>query len=338
MVLTGANAILVWRDDANTKLRPVGVGVKISTFESDYQMEKIWGIGDRTYDLLYSKGFSGSLSFDIILGDADNEFLDVLLTAGKIGSIPDVYIFTTDNATPITGTNNGFSDPTQVKIYKIAGWKADSMKITMRSGEYIGVSFDGKFSRLEDSDITIDTTNNAYSYNSTDYAFDISDLLVEPLTFARASLTTATDTSGTAWNAVDVDLVKDFEIDVKHNLEAIYSLNSMFPRKFVEQKFDLDISMTAYFNDYTQYENLLSSLRVSASDSVNTKFVGAYTYPNTAQGVATLKIEALGESGKKHTFTIYDAGLTSFSNVFEEANVVEGSFKFMGRYLTYSYA
>ena len=324
MVYTGANYLVGLLTDetepsgtvhGSKTITPIGVGAKIGTYEHNYQLEKAFGIGDRVVDEYYSKGFEGSISFDIIYSESLHSvsvwsnsvnFLSNLLSKESVSEI-DIYLFEVDGEVLAPS-----SLPSGQYAWILHGFKPDSVKISARAGEFVGLSIDGKFASSEYVDITTSVSGDY------DVTLDISMLTDNPLTFANASIS---ESGHTFLGASGYNYVKEFEIDIKHNLENIFSLNTLTPKEYQEQKYDMDITLNVYMDSNT-WSVLTSKLPTTSN------FMQApYTYPDT-----TLTLTLTGAS-THDTIEVDNISLSSYSSSFEDANVVEGSMKLLGREL-----
>ena len=315
-VYTGANFIACYmtsETDSSTgtttyTLHPVGVGVKVGSFEHNYNVDKAFGIGDRVADVFYSKGFEGTLNFDAILEDSATTFVSKLISDGSL-SYEDLYIV------QLNGEVLAGSSPTVSEYLHIGGFKADGVKITARSGEYVGLSVDGKFRYSENVTNVSNTT------------LDTSALINTPLTFASATLTIG---DSTAFD-INTTIVKEFEIDIKNNIEKLLSLGNIYPTVLQEQKFEADITLNVYMDsqNWNTVVSALSTTTSSGEPSNNSNFVYDI-YPNTS---LTLTV-----TGQNHTYTIEanPVALESFSTSFEDANVVEGQMKLIAKTVSFS--
>ena len=299
-VFTAANIIATYMADNGSgtqTLYPVGVGVKVGTFEHNYNVDRAYGIGDRVADVMYSKGFEGSMSFDCILTDDNTPLIAGFLSDSSLSDTT-LYLVKTDGSV-LSGT------PTITEYWQINGFKPDSVKITARAGEFIGLSIEGK-------------------YKSSDYKtgqstpMDVSGLINEPLTFANASISVGGTNFG-----IDTTIVKEFEIDIKHNIERLLALNNLYPQVLQEQKFDADLTLNVYM-DSTTWGVITTNL----SESSNNYLHG--TYPNN-----TITLTVTG-STKTYTFTADGVSLNTFSTTFEDANVIEGQMKLLAKTVTLS--
>lgn len=294
MVYTGANFLVAKLETDGTTLTPVGVGVKVGTFEHNYNVDRAYGIGDRIADVMYSKGFEGSLSFDAILDDNTSPFVAQWINSGAIDEI-DLYLVKLDGS--VLSTDVDVSE-----AWKLIGYKPDGVKITARAGEYVGLSFDGKFRKSE------------YLTGQT-LTLSIAPLTNTPLIFASANV------NASSWS-IDLNVTKEFEIDVKHNIETLKVLNDLYPAVLQEQKYEIDATLNVYVNA-TTWSELTSALSENAH------------YKNDMYPDTTLTLTVTGVN-KTYTFTLSNVALSSFSTSFEDANVVEGSLKLMAKNITLS--
>lgn len=319
-VITSANTILMWKtgdiditdSSGNTEkydgFSPVGIGVKVNTFEMDYKTERVYGIGDKLADGVYSKGFGGNISFDMVVSDSSetniSNFLNMLLYNNDSGAayFPDtvnldLYIYF--GLDTYLDKNSTYIDLNTVDVYKLVGFTPESIKLNMRSEEYVVMSVSGRYKSMDGYTVPS-------GYNGA--KMSIGEVYANPSTFVNGGITID---SG-EFDANTFTYTKSVDVDIKYNPKDIYVIGSPYPSEFVGQKIGIDVNIVCYM-DKDVFESLINSMK----DVDNFNGVNSY-FPN---GVLTLNFSS------NYSMKLSGLYIVNVSTSMESANVLEVKMK-----------
>lgn len=309
MVYTGANYLVFYDTgetdiEGNEILKVVGAGVKVGTYSQNYNLDKYFGIGDRVADGFYSKGFEGSISVDYVM--VEDDIVNGLWYADELDtcSIAEKTLYIA-----LYSGECIVSSKTPSGIWKLNGVKFDSVKYSIKAGEYVAITLDGKFKSSE------------YITDVSGYTFNTDRLYSPIVTFANAHVT-----FGTGFD-ISNGLLKSVEVNIKHGLEKLLRIGSLMPEEYKEQKLEVDASLSVYM-DLGTWSELTTNLVESSYYIHDTNTA---IYPSVDITI-TFSMGSIGDV----SMILHDVVLSEFSTSYEDANVVEGSLKMLASYVEIS--
>lgn len=318
-VITSANTVLMWKtgdisitdSSGNTTtydgFSPIGIGVKVNTFDMDYKTERVYGVGDKLADGVYSKGFNGNISFDMIVSNSSenniSKFFNMLLYNNDSGSAyfpdtvnVDLYVYF---GLDMNLNNTTYVDLNEGDVYRLVGFTPESIKLSMRSEDYVVMSVSGRYKSMEGY-----TVPSGYDGAK----MTVAEVYASPSTFVNGGITID---SG-EFDANTFTYTKSVEVDIKYNPKDMYVIGSPYPSEFVGQKIGIEANVVCYM-DKDVFESLINSMK----DVDNFNGVNSY-FPN---GVLTLQFSS------QYSVKLSGLYIVNISTSMESANVLEVKMK-----------
>lgn len=311
---SGSQSVLQWKFEGTTyggavvaaqetNGKPFGYGSKITSLERANNMERIFGLGSRTAQVILPKQFAGSFSVETvysdprilwaIMGDGSaavsatnplataDRYLDSNYEDADAGAGLGVNGYTISTASSEAKIQPSFKmynsiDATTDYVETIDGCMINTATISASVGEPVLMTMDGFFKSETLATSGLFTSPTQYA-NVVPYSF--------------GQLQFPNNTANT--------VIQSFELTVNNNIDGIYGLGDRRIQTKAEKQREYEIRATVYFDDPTKF---LAYAYTGASGGTTPDTTGStilgntvalqLVFTNTAAGTKSTSLEA----------------------------------------------